>query len=189
MMEVERRAVVDEPELAVPDQHVGVARRSIEVGDESVEPDDARRELGVGLPGERVERDRAGQVVERQVEAAAAVVGAGAGPDQVLDLGVGLGAREVGVDRREDDLRHRQAERAADLAGDELGDERARSLPGAAELEDVEAVVVAFDDRRQRAALAQRRHVADRAHGSHRSGETSECVRYAMKARYAARPK
>jgi hypothetical protein len=35
MMEVERRAVVDEPELAVPDQHVGVARRSIEVGDEA----------------------------------------------------------------------------------------------------------------------------------------------------------
>ena len=49
---------------------------------------------------------------------------------------------------------------ARDLAGDELGDQRLRSLPGAAELEHVHAVVVGLDDRGQRAALAQRRDVA-----------------------------
>ena len=64
VVEVERRAVVDQPELAVPDQQVGVARRAVDVGDEGVEPDDARGELGVGLRGERVEGDRARQVVE-----------------------------------------------------------------------------------------------------------------------------
>ena len=68
MVEVERRAVVDEPELAMPDQHVGVARGPVEVGDEGVEPDDARGELGIGRVGQRVEGERAGQVVEAEVE-------------------------------------------------------------------------------------------------------------------------
>ena len=123
---------------------------------------------GVGLQHQRIEADRAGQVVEGEVEAGAAVDGIGAGADQVLDLGVGLGARQVGVEQGEHDLGNRQAGGAGELAGDELGDQRPRSLAGAAELEDVEPVVVALDDRRQRAAFAQRRHVAGGADGSHR---------------------
>ncbi len=190
MVEVERGAVIDQPEPVVPDEHVGVARRAVEVAHERVEPDDARRELGVGLPRERIERDRAGQVVEREVERRRAIAQLGAGADQVLDLGVGLGARQVGVDQGEDDLGNRQAGGARQLAGDELGDQCARPLAGAAELEHVEAIVVALDDRRQRAALAQRRDVAGRAHGPHVAPcAISACVRYAMNARYAASPK
>ena len=53
-----------------------------------------------------------------------------------------------------------EAERARELAGDDLGDERLAALAGAAELEDVEAVVARLDERGQRAALAERRDVA-----------------------------
>ena len=47
-------------------------------------------------------------------------------------------------------------------AGINLGDERLRPLAGAAELQHVEPVVVGLHEARQRAALAQRRHVAGR---------------------------
>ena len=53
----------------------------------------------------------------------------------------------------------------ADLAGDDLGDERPDALAGAAELEDVQPVVVGLDERRQRAALSQRGDVARRRDG------------------------
>src|SRR3546814_3319619 len=69
-MEVQRRAVVDQVQLAVPHQQVGVARGAVDVGDQGVEPDDRRRQRRVGLLDQRVEVDRAGQVVERDVGAA-----------------------------------------------------------------------------------------------------------------------
>ena len=50
------------------------------------------------------------------------------------------------------------------LAGDELGDERLRALARAAELQDVQAVVVGLDEPGHRAALAQRRDVAGGGH-------------------------
>ena len=71
-----------------------------------------------------------------------------------------------------DQLGHRQPEAARELAADPLGHERTRSLAGAVELDDVEAVVVAFDQPGQRAALAQRGHVAGRGHRSHRAKPT-----------------
>ena len=108
VVEVERRAVVDQPEPVVPHQHVGVARRAVDVGDVGVEPDDrARRASASGCSASGSNVDRARQVVERQVEPGAVR------SDQVLDLGVGLGAREVGIELDEDDLGHRQAERRA----------------------------------------------------------------------------
>jgi hypothetical protein len=101
---------------------------------------------------EWVEGDRAGKVVECEVETDALA-------QEVLNFGIGLGLRQPLVDDGEDDLRDAQAEEAGQLAGDQLGDQRLHSLARAAELDDVRAVVVALDDRRQRAALAQRRHV------------------------------
>ena len=142
MMEDEGGAVVDEPQPPVPAQHVGVARGAVHVGDEGVEPHDRRRELEARRLGQQVEGDRPGQEVERDVEAAA-------GADQVLDLGVGLGARELGVELHQHDLGHVEAEGARDLAAHQLGDQRFRALAGAAELEHVHAVVVGFHERRQ----------------------------------------
>ena len=55
--------------------------------------------------------------------------------------------------------------RARQLADHDLGRERLRALAGAAELDHVQAVVVGLHDRRQRAALAQRGHVAGGGHG------------------------
>ena len=73
---------------------------------------------------------------------------------------IGLGAGEVGVEFGEHQLGDRQAERAGDLAGHQLGDQRLGTVTGAPELHDIRAVVVGFDDRRERAAFAQRRDVA-----------------------------
>jgi hypothetical protein len=78
----------------------------------------------------------------------------------------GSGAPEVRVEVDQDDLRNVEAERAAELPGDELGDERARALARAAELQDVQAVVVGLDEARHRPALAQGRDVA---RGRHRA--------------------
>jgi hypothetical protein len=45
VMEVERRAVVDQPEPVVPPEQVRVLRRPVDVRREGVEPDDVRGEL------------------------------------------------------------------------------------------------------------------------------------------------
>ena len=67
--------------------------------------------------------------------------------DQVLDLGVGLGARRAPGRARSAPARApaARAPRASSPA-DDLGRQRLRALPGAAELEHVEAVVVGLDD-------------------------------------------
>ena len=68
----------------------------------------------------------------------------------------------TGSSSTSDELGHRRSRAPRDLARDDLRDEGLRPLAGAAELEDVEPVVVGLDDRGQRAALAQRRDVARR---------------------------
>ena len=141
----------------MPDEQVRVLRRAVGVRDERVEPDDVGREVGVDHLARRrrgrVERQRAGQEVHPEVQPAAL-------PDQVVDLLVGLGVAERRVDLDPDEVGHGQADRACQLAGQPLRDERARPLPGAAELDDVQPVVVRLDEAGQRAALAQGRHVA-----------------------------
>ena len=97
-------------------------------------------------------------------------VAAAAGLHELLDLGVRLGRRQQRIDVDEHDLRDAQAERAGDLADDHLGDQRLQALPGAAELDDVQPVVVGLDEAGHRAALAQRRDVARGAHGAQRGG-------------------
>jgi len=155
VMEDQARAVIDHPELPVPDEKIRVFHRAIDVGDERIEPDDRRRETRVAADlrvDERIERDRAGEVVEREVEPLAL-------PQQILNLRIALGHRHPRVEIDEDDLGNRESENARDLPGDELRDERFRALSGAAELQHVRAAVVARDDRGQRSAFAQRRDV------------------------------
>ena len=111
---------------------------------------------GCQAPAGRV-RQRSGQEVDAEVQPAA-------GLDQLLDLWVGLGGAEPRVELDRDELRDQQPERPSELPDDHLRDERPRPLPGAAELRHVEPVVVCLDEPGQRPALAQRRHVAGRAH-------------------------
>ena len=160
---VERGAVIDEPELPARPQEVRVARRAVDVHRERVERDDERRERA----GDRRPR--------RAVEAQRAPAGARARRCSRRCRAAGRAprgrARRARARREvhEHELRHGQPDRARELADDDLGDERARALAGAAQLRDVELAVVALDERRHRAALAQRRHVARREEVPQRS--------------------
>ena len=144
-----------------------MAAESVRVGHERVEPDEIGGERRIHVrPRGRVERQRSGQEVEPEVEATAV-------PDEVLQLLVGLGVAEAGVDVDDDDLGHRQADRTGDLPGQPFGHERARALARAAELHDIQPIVIRLDEPGQRATLAQRRDVAgrrDMAHIGHRAG-------------------
>ena len=53
VVEVERGAVVDQPQPAVPEQQVRVLRGAVDVRHERVEPDDVGGELGVGRRADR----------------------------------------------------------------------------------------------------------------------------------------
>ncbi len=177
MMAEEAGAVVDQPERTMPLEQVGVARRAVDVEHERIEPDD----LGGELCGGRIEwvvRQRAGQEVEADVEA-------GRGAEQVLDLGIGLGDGDPRVELDEHELGHVQTECTRQLAGDQLGSQRARSLAGAAELDDVEPVVVCLDEPGQRAALAQCGHIAGGDDRAHLARETMRrlCARARARAR------
>ena len=154
MVEVERRAVVDEPEPVVPEQQVRVLGRAIDVRHERVEPDDVGREPGIGRGARRrAERKRGREEVDAEVRARAR-------HEEVLDLGVRLRPSEHRVELDEREPRHEEPEGPRELAGDDLRDERFSALSCAAELEDVEAVVARLDERGQGAAFAERRDVA-----------------------------
>ena len=73
---------------------------------------------------------------------------------------MGLGASDGFGQRGQHDLRHRQAERTADLAGDELGDQRLLAVAGAPELDDVLALVIGLHEGREGTSLPERRDVA-----------------------------
>jgi hypothetical protein len=100
VMKIERGAVIDQPQFAMPDEQIRIARSPIDIRDIGVEPDDRRGQIPIGNLDDRVEGDLTRQIVEREIQT-------GAPPDQVLDLGIGLGARQHRVEFREDDLRHR----------------------------------------------------------------------------------
>ena len=68
--------------------------------------------------------------------------------DQLLDLGIRLGRAERRVELDRDELGDEQAERAGELTDDHLGDERPHPLAGAAELDDVQPVVVGLRESR-----------------------------------------
>ena len=116
--------------------------------------------------GRRVERQRTGQEVQAEVEPAARL-------HEVVDLLVGLGVAQVRVDIDERQVRHGQPDGARELAGQPLGDERPRTLAGAAELDHVQPVVVRLDEAGQRTALAQGRDVAGGGDHRRHPGETT----------------
>ncbi len=123
MVAVERRAVIDQPQLAVPPQQIGIARGAIHVRGEQIEPDDRGGFLGAhDMPGMHGVRKGCGQEVEPDVVAHAA-------HQQLLDLGVGLGAADGIVEREHHQLGHPQAERPRKLTDDHLSHERAPACP------------------------------------------------------------
>ena len=101
----------------------------------------------------RVEGQRSRQEVHPEVQAARA-------QHRRLQLRVGLGAPERRVDIHEHELGHGKAERPRHLADQQLRDERLRTLRRAGELQDVQAVVVGFDQCRHGATAAERRDIA-----------------------------
>jgi hypothetical protein len=146
VMEIQRCPVVNEPEAIVPDQEIRVARGAVDVGHQGVEPDDARGEAGIRRLYERVEAERAWQVVQCQVQARAPL-------QQVLYLGVGFTAAQLRSEVCKHDLWHEEVEAAGDLTRHQLRHQRFSTLSSTAELEDVGPEIVRFDDRGQRTPL------------------------------------
>ena len=153
MLRIQSRAVVDQPRAAVPGQQVRVARGPVQVHHERVEPDDVRTEDGIELGGARAEADCAGQEVDAEVET-------GARHQQILNFGIGFGNTDLRVELDQHELRHRQPERARELAGNDLRDKCAGPLAGTTELDHVQAVVVGLHETWQRPALTERCHIA-----------------------------
>ncbi len=162
-------AVIDRMKGFVPEKEVGIAGSAIDVSGEGVEPDEEGRLGGAGeVARGGIEHAGAGKEVHADVPADAAF-------EQIADLGVGLVAAELGVDFDEDELGDGERESVGETTADEFGDEGERTLSGSAELEDVQAEVVRFDDGRQRATLAQRHDVTDGAHAAERLAGTRGC--------------
>src|SRR5690349_9204798 len=100
MMEVERGTVIDQRQAAMPVKHICVARGTINIAHIGVEPDDARSLKWIDTGNiERVKRDRAGQIVQPQIQPLT-------GLDQRLDLKVWLGTSQHAVEFEKDDFGH-----------------------------------------------------------------------------------
>ena len=160
VLAVERRAVVDQPEPAVPEQQVGLLRGAVDVRHERVEPDDVGGELGSSRAGRR-RRRAARRGGSRPRGSCPALAGM-----QVLDLGSGSARPSAGSTSTTHELRHRETEGPRQLADDDLGDQRRGPWPAPRNFSDVEPVVVGLDEAGQRSALPQRGDVARRGDGA-----------------------
>ena len=146
VVEEERRAVVDQPQPAVPEQEVRVARRPVDVRHERVEPDDAGRELRLAAQAPRRARtgSDAGQEVDAEVEARRSP-GADPGSPDPARRRASAGSSSTSASSGMGSPSARPSSPATSSA-----DERLRPLPGAAQLQHVEPVVRRLDERRQR---------------------------------------
>jgi hypothetical protein len=136
----------------VPTQQIGIAGGAVDVEEPAVEPDDVGGELG---PGGGVEGSGPGEEVDAEIDSRTR-------PEQVLDLGIGLGLGEPGVDGDERELGDAKAQSARELDADHLRYQRQRALAGAGPLDDIDPVVVGLEQPGERSALAQGRDVARR---------------------------
>ena len=149
----------------MPHDEVRVARRAVDVGDVGVEPDDRRREVRVGQGTDgRSEGERPGQEVEPDVRP-------GRPPEQLLDLAVRLGLRQRAVELDEHLVGTGSPRWRAISPASSSATSAFAAVPRAEQLHDVQAVVVRLDERGQRSALAQGRHVPGRRHGAEHRGE------------------
>src|SRR6266568_6473932 len=122
MMEVERSPVIDEHEALVPEEHIGIARRAVDVGYKCIKPDNRRGKQRVQRAGvERIESKRAGEVIEGEVETSA-------GLDECLDFKIRLGASQHKVQFDEDDFGYRQSQGASNFARHQFGYQCLRPL-------------------------------------------------------------
>jgi hypothetical protein len=119
---VERRAVVDQPQVARASEQVRVARRAVDVGDSASSQTTSAASSGRRRRPPRVVGQRAGQEVDAEVEPALAAI-------RSWISGSGSARAERRVELDEHELGHRQPERAGQLAGDDLGHERLRPCP------------------------------------------------------------
>jgi hypothetical protein len=78
VVEAQARAMVDRPQVLVPDQQIGIASAAIDVGDEGVQPDHSGRVLGWQHKGPVIS-NRSRQEVDGEIQT-------GAGRDQFLNL-------------------------------------------------------------------------------------------------------
>ena len=172
VVHVQRGAVVDQPQVAVPAQQVRVARRAVDVLHQRVEPHDRRRQLRVGRlrPACRAARPAG----SRRRGSARRWRGSGPG-----SRGPARRAPAPASSSTSTSSGTGSPSAARQLAGHDLGRERLRALAGAAELDHVQPVVVGLHDRGQRAALAQRGHVAGGGHraqhGWHHGARCRRC--------------
>src|SRR5215212_3042958 len=69
MLGIDRGPMIDQPELAMPEQEIRIARGAIDIGKECIEPDDVRGKLGGNTRANRsTERQGARQIVDPDVE-------------------------------------------------------------------------------------------------------------------------
>ena len=117
--------MIDQPRLLVPDEEVRIAMRAIGIGDECVEPDELRREIGrdVFTGGGGIEVEGAVEVAKSDIHAMAAA-------EDLLNLGVGLAASEGGQDLDDREIGRGKPDGCREQADDQLRDQDLRSLPG-----------------------------------------------------------
>ena len=116
VMKIQGRAVIDEPESAVPHEHIDVAYRPVHIAYERIKPNDRRSQMLVRHSDQGVEGDRPGQIVQSDIQA-------GAGAYEALYFGIGLGARQFGGELDEDYFRDRQPRQSSDFTSKQFRDQ------------------------------------------------------------------
>jgi hypothetical protein len=149
VMKIERRAVVNQPQLLFPNQQVDIARRAIHIGHIGVKPDNLRRKARVrrrlhqGVIGKG-----GGQKAHPQIQP-------DAGLEQILNLLVWLIQPKAALKLDQDKFGNGQPQRAPDLPGNQFGHKRLDALTRTPKFDHIQFAVICLDQRRQRTAFTK----------------------------------
>jgi hypothetical protein len=139
MMKIKRGSMIDQPQLPVPDQHIGILGGAVYIHEHAVEPHDHRSYVGFHCIDCWIITNRSGEITDPEVEPYTKL-------EQILNFLIALHASEPFVQVSKHKFRHAQAQCPSDFATEQFCDECLGPLPCASELEHIEELIISFGD-------------------------------------------
>ncbi len=133
--------MVDEPQFTMPQQHIGIQGRAVDICQKGIQPHYFRSLERVGLVYGHIPRHGSAEKMQPQVKPRRSL-------QQVLNFLVRLGTAKILVNIEKHKFGHAQTCPARHLATDILGYESLRTMAAATELHNVFKTVVSLGQRR-----------------------------------------
>src|ERR1700754_5039419 len=71
VMKIKAGSMIYQPQFLIPPKHIGIANGSVHISEQAIQPYDLRSKCFINLCNTGIKTDRAGKIMQRQVQACA----------------------------------------------------------------------------------------------------------------------